>query len=69
MRQVLFFIGCVLFFFGLFAFGFTLIIGTITRNELNYSPARDLNVNVYILTVLFFVGTYLISNNKPEEEE
>jgi hypothetical protein len=67
MRQVLFFIGCVLFFLGLFAFGLAIIIG-FTDNEWGWSPAKDLNKNVYFSTVLFFVGTYLISNNKPEDK-
>ena len=67
MRQVLFFIGCVLFFWSLFLFVVALIGGFI-NSEWGLSPAKDINVNVYLHTVIFFIGTYLISNNKPEDK-
>jgi hypothetical protein len=69
MRQVLFFIGCVLFFWGLLAF-VVWTTGAMTFNsKLGHSPAKDINVNVYLHTVIFFIGTYLISNNKPEKKD
>ena len=68
MRSVLFYIGCVLFFWGLLLF---LVCTTDTLffdRMRGHKPAKDLNFNVYLTTVLFFVGTYLVSNNKPEEK-
>jgi hypothetical protein len=68
MKQVLFFIGCILFFWSLFAFVIWTLGAMIFTKNLGFSPAKDINVNVYFHTVIFFVGTYLISNNKPEDK-
>jgi hypothetical protein len=69
MKQVLFFIGCILFFWGLIVFVIWTPYAMIFNKNWGWSPAKDINVNVYFSTVLFFVGTYLISNNKLEEKE
>jgi len=68
MKQVLFFIGCVLFFWSLFSFVIWTPNALIFNENWGFSPAKDINVNVYLHTVIFFVGTYLISNNKPEDK-
>ena len=68
MKRVLFIIGCVLFFWCL------LIFVVVTYYNLSDgSFARDtvvnrLNMFLYMHTVLFFVGTYLISNNAPGDK-
>jgi hypothetical protein len=68
MKRVLFIIGCVLFFWCLLIF----VVG-IYYNLSDGSFARDtvvnrLNMFLYMHTVLFFVGTYLISNNAPGDK-
>jgi hypothetical protein len=66
MRKTLFIIGCILFFTGLFFFAVGFIYAFSTKNLI----AKDsLNMRLYTLTILFLVGTYLISNNKPEKED
>lgn len=70
MKKVLFFIGCVLFFFSLLLFvGWTILAMTGYPNESvgQQKVGSFLNMNVYLTTVLFIVGTYLVSNNKPQE--
>ena len=70
MKKVLFFIGCVLFFFSLLLFvGWTILGMTGYPNESvgHQKVGSFLNMNVYLTTVLFIVGTYLVSNNKPQE--
>jgi hypothetical protein len=68
MRKVLFVIGCVLFFWSLLLFVVWGTNAVFFDEEFGRSHAKDLNKNVYITTVFFFVGTYLVSNNKPEEK-
>ena len=67
MRKALFFIGCVLFVWGLFVFVGGLILCFVSPEDFGWK--KDINRFTYITTVIFFVGTYLISNNKPEEKE
>jgi hypothetical protein len=64
MRQVLFFIGCVLFFSSLLVF----VIGFIAclKQNINYEKANYLFIGINL--AFFFVGTYLVSNNKPEDK-
>jgi hypothetical protein len=56
MKKVLFFIGITLFFVGLTYF---------LKGILHPSPLT-MDSTTYKMTVLFIVGTYLLSNNKPE---
>jgi hypothetical protein len=58
MRKVLFFIGMFLFFGGL-VFMLTGIF---------FPKVLTMTTTLYKATVLFVVGTYLVSNNKPEHE-
>lgn len=67
MRKVLFNIGCVLFFYGLLVFSVG-TVGALFDRKFGFSLAKDINKNVYFTTVLFFVGTYLVTNNKPEDK-
>ena len=70
MRKTLFSIGCVLFFWGLL-FSIIVFIGLInthlTEPDFNYEKINYpfLSINL----VLFLAGTYLVSNNKPEEKD
>lgn len=68
MRKVLFIIGMFLFFGGLSVFlkwTFTALFFSEKWGGLD--EAKNIRFNVYLITVLFFVGTYLVSNNKPED--
>lgn len=58
MRKVLFFIGMFLFFGGLCFF----LTGIL------HPKALTMTTTLWKATVLFFVGTYLVNNNKPENE-
>jgi hypothetical protein len=66
MRHILFSIGCVLFFWGLLLFVIW-TTGSLFNDQVGLKPI-NLNYNIYFTTVIFFVGTYLISNNKPEDK-
>jgi len=71
MRNVLFGIGCVLFICGLI-FWVVMPFTSIAKGEINWLNDKvkdNLNMFHYWNTVLFFVGTYLISNNKPEKKD
>lgn len=69
MKKILFNIGSFLFFNGL---GFCIF--TIITSFLSYkgylTDFEKVPISIYMVifcqTVLFFVGTYLISNNKPD---
>ena len=65
MRQVLFIIGCILFFWGLFIFVLGIFLCFV---DLQWGWTKDINLFTYLKTGIFFVGTYLISNNKPEDK-
>jgi len=42
---------------------------TLIKTEAGRIPFKNINQVAYLNTVLFFVGTYLISNNKPEKKD
>ncbi|MCE2713256.1 MAG: hypothetical protein LW688_12070 [Cryomorphaceae bacterium] len=71
MRIVLFVIGCFCFGGGLIYFSiceYALIINDKEfLSDLKKEPLR-ISMFTFVETVLFFVGAYLVSNNKPEDK-
>ena len=69
MRQVLFFIGCILFFSGLFGFIIMVFLYYVIAWHLGCPIANEeMQGNLYLTSVFFLAGTILISNNKPEDK-
>ena len=74
IKKILFFVGCILFLWGLFMFTvFTFAswfdwFGDASKQ--GHRSVKDaLNMNLYTTTIMFLVGTYLISNNNPEKKD
>ena len=68
MKRVLFIIGCVLFFWCLLLFVVAAFAALSDGSFGRDTVVKSLNMGVYLHTVLFFVGTYLISNNAPGDK-
>jgi len=74
MRKVLFVIGCVMFFWSFLMFLATFVnaqTDNITKYfDIDYYRKKPFFGNLlYVHTVWFFIGTYLMSNNKPPEKD
>jgi hypothetical protein len=71
MRKVLYIIGCIFFFIEVLFFAIT-FIAMIEAGDHNYPKwgfyhNRLLWPSIAINSVIFLVGTYLVTNNKPQE--
>ena len=73
IKKTLFFVGCILFLWGLFLFTVVSLatwFDWFDAGEKGHRSVKDaLNMNVYYATIMFLVGTYLISNNNPEKKD